>query len=72
MKGVVFFVAFLALYIVSTSGDDSLKCEPGQFKQQDCNQCSCTETGIWICTRKFCYNKREAASSELIPEWERK
>lgn len=26
---------------------------------EDCNRCSCTETGIWICTKIGCVEKRE-------------
>lgn len=37
------------------ASSDSEKCEPGHQYQQDCNTCTCSETGRYFCTRRACY-----------------
>jgi hypothetical protein len=38
------------------ASNDSEKCEPGHQYQQDCNTCTCSETGRYFCTRRACYH----------------
>src|SRR5690554_3149330 len=33
---------------------DRLRCKPGDTRQVDCNSCTCTERGRWVCTELSC------------------
>jgi hypothetical protein len=52
----------LALAACGTSGTphaeeapaDAAQCKPGEEKTEDCNSCTCSEEGTWMCTMKLC------------------
>ncbi|CAG9767357.1 unnamed protein product [Ceutorhynchus assimilis] len=39
------------------------ECTPNQTKRENCNNCFCTPTGIWSCTKIGCNKKREAIAA---------
>lgn len=38
------------------AADEETKCSPvGHQYEKDCNTCTCTETGVTVCTERACY-----------------
>lgn len=35
-------------------GNDTRECSPGDAKQVDCNTCTCSVDGAWVCTKIEC------------------
>jgi hypothetical protein len=49
----IFFVKVVEKRLQKTK-DDVEKCEPGKKWNEDCNKCSCNQSGIPLCTKKLC------------------
>ncbi|KAK9743915.1 Pacifastin inhibitor (LCMII) [Popillia japonica] len=54
----MFLTVFLVVVLIQYSS--AAECTPGETKRIDCNNCSCTPTGIWACSRRTCPSKRAA------------
>ncbi|GJQ73565.1 hypothetical protein Trydic_g13911 [Trypoxylus dichotomus] len=62
---VLLFVALAVVLISTTSAEE---CTPGDYKEEDCNSCVCTETGVWGCTKRQCFDKRAINQRHQAPE----
>ncbi|KAK9304194.1 hypothetical protein QLX08_004354 [Tetragonisca angustula] len=51
---------FLLIVVIATSpaaeSEETKECVPGKSYNDGCNDCTCTDTNVVICTLMECYN----------------
>lgn len=56
MKLFLISIVIYCSVAIASADDEKKECTPGHQYQQDCNTCTCTPKGIYICTLRACYD----------------